>query len=98
MLMGLERRIQLIVQILRKSKFIFFSSSVLSHDYFSLQISKLEADVQRLNQTLEKQKSSEIQLRTQVTDLKNLRKDLEDLRTENNDLKTKFVEQSILLQ
>jgi septal ring factor EnvC (AmiA/AmiB activator) len=96
--MGLERRIQLIVQILRKSKFIFFSSSFLSHDYFSLQISKLEADVQRLNQTLEKQKSSEIQLRTQVTDLKNLRKDLEDLRTENNDLKTKFVEQSILLQ
>jgi hypothetical protein len=56
----------------------------------NLQISKLEADVQRLNQTLEKQKSSEIQLRTQVTDLKNLRKDLEDLRTENNDLKTKY--------
>ena len=63
--------------------------------YFSLQISKLEADVQRLNQTLEKQKYSEVQLRTQVTDLKNLRKDLEDLRTENNDLKTKWVEQSI---
>jgi hypothetical protein len=32
-----------------------------------------------------------MQLRTQVTDLKNLRKDLEDIRTENNDLKTKFV-------
>ena len=61
---------------------------------FSLQISKLEADVQRLNQTVEKQKYSEIHLRTQVTDLKNLRKDVEDLRTENTDLKTKFVKQS----
>jgi hypothetical protein len=57
--------------------------------YFSLQINKLEADVQRLNQTLEKQKSLEMQLRTQITDVKNLRKDLEDLRTENTDLKTK---------
>jgi hypothetical protein len=56
----------------------------------TLQISKLEADVQRLNQTLEKQKYSEIQLRTQVTDLKNLRKDLEDSRTENTELKTKY--------
>ncbi|CAF4418045.1 unnamed protein product, partial [Rotaria sp. Silwood2] len=56
----------------------------------NLQISKLEADVQRLNQTLEKHKYSEIQLRAQVTDLKNLRKDLEDLRADNNDLKTKY--------
>jgi len=30
-----------------------------------------------------------MQLRTQITDVKNLRKDLEDLRTENTDLKTK---------
>ncbi|CAF0818887.1 unnamed protein product [Rotaria sordida] len=56
----------------------------------NLQISKLEADVQRLNQTLDKHKYSEIQLRAQVTDLKNLRKDLDDLRAENNDLKTKY--------
>lgn len=56
----------------------------------NLQISKLEADVQRLNQAVEKQKSSEVQLRTQVSDLKNLRKELDDLRTENNDLKTKY--------
>jgi len=55
-----------------------------------LQISKLEADVQRLNQTVEKQKSSEVHLRTQVNDLKNLRKELDDLRVENNDLKTKY--------
>ncbi|CAF2162266.1 unnamed protein product [Rotaria magnacalcarata] len=56
----------------------------------NLQISKLEADIQRLNQILDKHKYSEIQLRTQVTDLKNLRKDLEDMRAENNDLKTKY--------
>ncbi|CAF3543477.1 unnamed protein product [Rotaria socialis] len=56
----------------------------------NLQISKLEADIQRLNQTLDKHKYSEIQLRTQVTDLKNLRRDLEDMRAENNDLKTKY--------
>lgn len=40
---------------------------------------------------IDKQKSSEIQLRSQVNDMKNVRKDLDDLRTENNDLKTKFV-------
>ncbi len=91
MLMVLEQRIQLIVQILKKSKSIFFFIYT-SYDYFSLQISKLEADVQRLNQTVEKQKNSEIQLRTQVTDLKNLRKDVEDLRIENNDLKTKYIQ------
>ncbi|CAF3726199.1 unnamed protein product [Adineta steineri] len=56
----------------------------------NLQINKLEADVQRLNQTVEKQKSAETQLRTQITDLKTLRKDLEDIRIENNDLKTKY--------
>ena len=59
--------------------------------FFSLQISKLEVDIQRLNQTLDKHKYSEVQLRAQVTDLKNLRKDLEDIRAENNDLKTKYV-------
>lgn len=59
---------------------------------FSVQISKLEADVQRLNQTLEKHKYSETQLRAQMADLKSLRKDLDDIRIENNDLKTKFVQ------
>ena len=59
---------------------------------FSLQINKLEADVQRLNQTVEKQKSSEMQLCTQISDLKNVRKDLEDVRNENSDMKTKFVD------
>ena len=58
-------------------------------DRSSLQINKLEADVQRLSQTVEKQKSSEMQLRTQITDLKNVRKDLDDARTENAELKTK---------
>ena len=58
---------------------------------FRVQISKLEGDVQRLTQMIDKQKSSEIQLRSQVNDMKNVRKDLDDLRTENNDLKTKFV-------
>lgn len=45
--------------------------------------------MQRLSQTVEKQKSSEMQLRTQITDLKNVRKDLDDARTENAELKTK---------
>ncbi|UJR38171.1 hypothetical protein I4U23_030847 [Adineta vaga] len=55
-----------------------------------LQINKLEADIQRLNQTVDKQKTSEMQLRTQITDLKNLRKEFEDIRIENNELKTKY--------
>ena len=52
-------------------------------------ISKLETDLQRLNQALEKQKTSEIQLRTQLSDLKTLRKDLDDLRAENSSLQIK---------
>jgi len=59
--------------------------------YFSLQISKFEADIQRLNQSIEKQKNSEIQLRTQLSDFKNVRKDLEDLRAENSVLQTKYI-------
>jgi preprotein translocase subunit SecF len=59
--------------------------------YFSLKISKLEADIQRLNQSIDKQKNSEIQLRTQLSDLKNVRKDLEDLRAENTALQTKYI-------
>ncbi|CAF3892730.1 unnamed protein product, partial [Rotaria sp. Silwood1] len=55
-----------------------------------LQINKLESDIQRLNQSIEKQKNSEIQLRTQLSDLKNVRKDLEDLRAENVALQTKY--------
>ncbi|CAF1129201.1 unnamed protein product [Adineta ricciae] len=55
-----------------------------------LQINKLEADVQRLNQAVEKQKTCEMQLRTQISDLKNIRKDLEDVRNENSDIKTKY--------
>jgi len=67
------------------------TSTILDSDIEkNLQISKLEADIQRLNQSLEKQKSTEIQLKTQIGDLKTLRKDLDDLRTENNDLKSKF--------
>ncbi len=60
--------------------------------YFSLQISKLETDIQRLNQSIEKQKNSEMQLRTQLTDLKNVRKEVEDLRAENSALQTKYVQ------
>ncbi len=56
---------------------------------FSLQISKLEADIQRLNQSIDKQKNSEMQLRTQLSDLKNVRKEVEDLRSENAGLQTK---------
>ncbi|CAF1205279.1 unnamed protein product [Rotaria sp. Silwood1] len=56
----------------------------------NLQINKLESDIQRLNQSIEKQKNSEIQLRTQLSDLKNVRKDLEDLRAENVALQTKY--------
>lgn len=94
MSMVLERLIRSKIQILTKRKFLF---SLLSKAFFfsfsfRLQISKLEADVQRLNQTLDKQKSAELQLRSQVNDLKNIRKDLDDLRTENNDLKSKFVD------
>jgi chaperonin cofactor prefoldin len=59
--------------------------------YFSLQISKLETDIQRLNQSIEKQKNSEMQLRTQLSDMKNVRKELEDLRAENSALQTKYV-------
>jgi len=55
-----------------------------------LQITKLENDLQRLNQTLEKQKASEMQLRAQLTDLKTIRKDLDDLRAENSALQTKY--------
>ncbi|CAF5081897.1 unnamed protein product, partial [Rotaria sp. Silwood1] len=47
-------------------------------------------DIQRLNQSIEKQKNSEIQLRTQLSDLKNVRKDLEDLRAENVALQTQY--------
>ncbi|CAF4375858.1 unnamed protein product, partial [Adineta steineri] len=54
-----------------------------------LQISKLEGDIQRLNQSIEKQKNSELQLRTQLTDLKSVRKDLDDLRAENTTLQSK---------
>ena len=64
--------------------------------FSSLQISKLETDIQRLNQILEKQKYLDMHLRTQVSDLKIVRKELEDLRTENSDLKTKFVIRSFL--
>jgi hypothetical protein len=56
----------------------------------SLQISKLESDVQRLNQTIDKQKSGEMQLRAQITELKNVRKDLDDLRADNSALQTKY--------
>jgi len=59
--------------------------------HFSLQISKLEGDIQRLNQSIEKQKNTELQLRTQVSDLKNLRKELEDLRAENGALQAKYI-------
>jgi DNA repair exonuclease SbcCD ATPase subunit len=59
--------------------------------YFSLQISKFEADIQRLNQSIEKQKNSEMQLRAQLSDFKNVRKDLEDLRAENSALQTKYI-------
>jgi hypothetical protein len=55
----------------------------------SLQISKLELDIQRLNQTLEKQKLSDMQLRSQLSDLKNLRKDFDDLRIEHVALQAK---------
>jgi septal ring factor EnvC (AmiA/AmiB activator) len=53
---------------------------------FSLQISKLETDIQRLNQSIDKQKTFEMQLRT---DLKNVRKEIDDLRAENSALQTK---------
>lgn len=56
----------------------------------NLQISKLESDIQRLNQTIEKQKYSELQLRAQVNDSKNVRKEFEDLRAENSTLQTKY--------
>ncbi|CAF1101197.1 unnamed protein product [Adineta steineri] len=56
----------------------------------NLQISKLEGDIQRLNQSIEKQKNSELQLRTQLTDLKSVRKDLDDLRAENTTLQSKY--------
>ncbi|CAF2742956.1 unnamed protein product [Rotaria sp. Silwood2] len=56
----------------------------------NFQINKLEGDIQRLNQSIEKQKNSEIQLRTQLSDLKNVRKDLEDLRVENSALQAKY--------
>lgn len=59
--------------------------------YFSLQISKLEGDIQRLNQLIEKQKNAEMQLRTQLSDFKNVRKDFEDLRAENSALQTKYI-------
>jgi hypothetical protein len=56
---------------------------------FCLQNSKLESELQRLNQGLEKQKASEMQLRAQLSDLKTLRKDIDDLRAENSSLQTK---------
>ncbi|CAF3708603.1 unnamed protein product [Rotaria socialis] len=56
----------------------------------NLQINKLEVDIQRLNQSIEKQKTSEMQLRIQLSDLKNTRKDLDDLRVENSALQTKY--------
>lgn len=55
----------------------------------SLQISKLESDVQRLNQSVEKQKTTELQLRTQLSDMKMIRKEIDDLRAENSGLQTK---------
>ena len=57
--------------------------------YFSSQINKLESDLQRLNQVLERQRASEIQLRAQLSELKTVRKDLDDLRAENSALQTK---------
>jgi len=57
--------------------------------FFSLQISKLEGDIQRLNQTIDKQKNSELQLRAQLQELRNVRKEFEDLRAENSTLQTK---------
>jgi DNA repair exonuclease SbcCD ATPase subunit len=66
--------------------------------YFSLQISKLETDIQRLNQSIEKQKNSEMQLRTQLSDMKNVRKELEDLRAENSALQTKYVRFNLWLK
>ena len=38
---------------------------------------------------MEKQKASELQLRTQVSDLKTLRKDLDDIRADNAALQIK---------
>ncbi|CAF0907583.1 unnamed protein product, partial [Adineta ricciae] len=67
-----------------------FASMETSDNEKNLQISKLESDIQRLNQSIEKQKSAELQLRTQLNDLKNVRKDLEDIRTENGSLQTKY--------
>ena len=87
------RQLTIPMQIKSKSKQTKYSSFDDSFMIiFSLQINKLEADVQRLNQAVEKQKASEMQLRTQISDLKNIRKDLEDVRNENSDIKTKFVD------
>lgn len=57
----------------------------------SAQISKLETDLQRLNQALDRQKTSEVQLRAQLTDLKSIRKEFDDLKIENAALQTKYV-------
>ena len=80
------------LQIMKRSKITKQTidwSNRLFDFFFSLQISKLESDIQRLNQSIEKQKAAELQLRTQLNDLKNVRKDLEDIRTENGSLQTK---------
>ncbi|UJR08139.1 hypothetical protein I4U23_012415 [Adineta vaga] len=73
-----------------KNGFVTTTSIENSDNDKNLQISKLESDIQRLNQSIEKQKASELQLRAQLTDLKSVRKDLEDLRTENTTLQTKY--------
>ena len=59
--------------------------------YSSLQINKLESEIQRLNQTIERQKNTETQLRAQLSDSRTVRKDLDDLRAEHSSLQIKFV-------
>ena len=86
-----RRRVRSTLQISTKGKTPFADADERRTLLFSLQINRLEADVQRLSQTLEKQKSAETQLRTQTSELKSLRKDLDDLRVENTDLKAKWV-------
>ncbi|CAF1031396.1 unnamed protein product [Didymodactylos carnosus] len=46
--------------------------------------------MQRLNQTLEKQRTSELQLRIQLNDLKTSKKEFDDLKTEHSTLQTKY--------
>ncbi|CAF1186209.1 unnamed protein product [Didymodactylos carnosus] len=56
----------------------------------SAQITKLESDIQRLNQSLEKQKASDLQLRAQLNDSKINNKNFDDLKTEHTTLQTKY--------